>query len=265
MKKIVLTFDDGRGDNYTNVFPVMKKYGLKGTLFITSGYIDKSYTNSDWKSAGEPMSPLEIKEMKDCGFEIGLHGDRHTTDSGDFAVCLEKLKNWNLIEKENPIVGFSIPNSDVKPEKADELKNDYSKELLYIRKGRECNTEKIHIKLLFAIYNILKFSWAYRLFNLPNIIKSDDTTKPLIPSVVIKRRDSAKMIIKFIKRLPDNCICVFMLHSILYKTDKLYNTDGWAWSVDNFDTLCQMLKNDSEIEVVTLKEAIEQFSIDKKI
>ncbi|MEL7598058.1 MAG: polysaccharide deacetylase family protein, partial [Clostridiaceae bacterium] len=40
-KSIVLTFDDGYLDNYTKLYPVLKKYGLKGTIFVITKAIDK--------------------------------------------------------------------------------------------------------------------------------------------------------------------------------------------------------------------------------
>lgn len=66
-KTVVLTFDDGYEDNYSNVFPILRKYNFPVTIFLTTGRIgDKYYTNSrgvklpmmDWK---------QIKEMHDSG------------------------------------------------------------------------------------------------------------------------------------------------------------------------------------------------------
>lgn len=33
---IILTFDDGTKDHYENVYPILKKYGIKGVFFLTS-------------------------------------------------------------------------------------------------------------------------------------------------------------------------------------------------------------------------------------
>lgn len=47
-KPIVITFDDGYEDNYTNAYPILKKYAFKATVFIVSGFIGKNnYLNAE--------------------------------------------------------------------------------------------------------------------------------------------------------------------------------------------------------------------------
>lgn len=47
-KSVVLTFDDGYGDFYTNGFPVLVQYGFAATVFMISSYVDKAgYLTSD--------------------------------------------------------------------------------------------------------------------------------------------------------------------------------------------------------------------------
>lgn len=41
-KQVVLTFDDGYLDNWVFAYPILKKYGLKGTIFINPEFVDPS-------------------------------------------------------------------------------------------------------------------------------------------------------------------------------------------------------------------------------
>src|SRR3989338_10191242 len=46
---VVITFDDGYRDNYINAFPILKKYQVPATIFITAGVINNGDTL--WYSA----------------------------------------------------------------------------------------------------------------------------------------------------------------------------------------------------------------------
>jgi peptidoglycan/xylan/chitin deacetylase (PgdA/CDA1 family) len=46
---IVLSFDDGYASNYHLAFPILEKYGFTATVFLTTGFIDRSvHLWSDW-------------------------------------------------------------------------------------------------------------------------------------------------------------------------------------------------------------------------
>lgn len=64
---VMVTFDDGDITNYTNVFPVLKKMGLKAHFFVIGGKI------------GTPgyMGWESIKLLRDAGMAIGSHGMTH--------------------------------------------------------------------------------------------------------------------------------------------------------------------------------------------
>lgn len=67
-KSIVITLDDGYKDNYTDAFPILKKYGLKATIFVVTSYVDKNpaFINS-----------VQIKEMDAAGIQIESHTVTH--------------------------------------------------------------------------------------------------------------------------------------------------------------------------------------------
>jgi peptidoglycan/xylan/chitin deacetylase (PgdA/CDA1 family) len=70
-RPVVLTFDDGYGDFYTEALPLMKQRGYTGTLFQTTGWVGKE------GEAKRMLNWRELAELNDAGVEIGAHTVRH--------------------------------------------------------------------------------------------------------------------------------------------------------------------------------------------
>ncbi|MDO8686750.1 MAG: polysaccharide deacetylase family protein [Candidatus Berkelbacteria bacterium] len=64
---IVLTFDDGYEDAYTEALPVLKENNFTGTFFIIRNSVGKP----------EYMNQNQINEMEKAGMEIGSHSLSH--------------------------------------------------------------------------------------------------------------------------------------------------------------------------------------------
>src|SRR5471030_3294364 len=72
-KLVILTFDDAVLSHYTNVAPLLKKYGFGATFFVcvfggNPAFADKTMY----------MSWEQISELSKMGFEIGNHTRTHT-------------------------------------------------------------------------------------------------------------------------------------------------------------------------------------------
>ena len=66
-KSIVITFDDGYMNNYTEAFPILKDLNMKATIFCVGNSLDGSYY----------LSHEAIKEMSDYGIDIESHTVNH--------------------------------------------------------------------------------------------------------------------------------------------------------------------------------------------
>lgn len=66
-RPVLITFDDGYLDNYTNAFPILAKYDLKASFYIITGMI------------GQPnrVTAAQIRELDRAGMGIGSHTVTH--------------------------------------------------------------------------------------------------------------------------------------------------------------------------------------------
>ncbi|MEF9932787.1 MAG: polysaccharide deacetylase family protein [Cetobacterium sp.] len=132
-KWVMLTFDDGYVDNYENAFPILKKYGFKGVIYLVS---DLNYNKWDVDNEENPernfklMDTKQILEMKEYGIEFGGHTLTHPRLS---KIDLELAKNEMLKSKitiENkigcPLYSFAYPYGDL-----NESLKSFAKEIGY--------------------------------------------------------------------------------------------------------------------------------------
>jgi|GEM_PF-616560 len=103
-KSIALTFDDGYEDMYTTAYPLLKKYGMKGTMYIivnaldTPGYLTRE----------------QVKEMAESGaVEISSHTMNHANmQKSNFTnASYEMIASRQELEKiiGRPVTNFAYP------------------------------------------------------------------------------------------------------------------------------------------------------------
>lgn len=98
-KPVILTFDDGYDDNYTELFPLLKKYNVKATFFVIAG------------SFGQPhkMTAEQVTEVAQSGLvSVQSHSMTHPYLNSISEADLE----WELGECQRVIASLTgkIPN-----------------------------------------------------------------------------------------------------------------------------------------------------------
>jgi len=68
-RPVILTFDDGYRDAYENAFPLLQKYGFKGTFFVITEFIDQNYPDY--------LAWSEVDVMNSAGMDIEPHTKTH--------------------------------------------------------------------------------------------------------------------------------------------------------------------------------------------
>jgi peptidoglycan/xylan/chitin deacetylase (PgdA/CDA1 family) len=66
-KPVLITFDDGYADNYTNAYPILKKFGFVASVFVITDFIKGGYYLS-WD---------QVRELHEAGWDIGAHTRTH--------------------------------------------------------------------------------------------------------------------------------------------------------------------------------------------
>jgi peptidoglycan/xylan/chitin deacetylase (PgdA/CDA1 family) len=109
-KKIVITFDDGYRDFYTDAFPVLRQCGFGAAVFLATDRIQNSPARLE---GADYLSWSEVKELHAQGMIFGSHSVTHadlrslTPEEIDYEICGSK----ELIEDKlgAPVDSFSYP------------------------------------------------------------------------------------------------------------------------------------------------------------
>ena len=78
--KVTFAFDDGRDSTYTYAAPILAKYGLSGTAYITTGCVGMTKVPNTCHAANDVkyMDWTKVKALQNTyRWEIGSHSDTH--------------------------------------------------------------------------------------------------------------------------------------------------------------------------------------------
>ena len=103
VQSVAITFDDGCESDLLTAAPILQKLDFGATFYVTAGFVGRRGY----------MSPSQLRELSDLGFEIGCHSMSHAylNDLDDAGLHREiaeaKLQLEQIIGK--PIEHFSCP------------------------------------------------------------------------------------------------------------------------------------------------------------
>lgn len=105
-KPVLLTFDDGYADAYTNVFPQLRWHGFGGSFSIVTGYVDiPPYVT--WP---------QVIEMANAGMEMIAHSVTHEdlNTSPDQIVYYQVVESKRALEANlgRPVNYFTYPSGE---------------------------------------------------------------------------------------------------------------------------------------------------------
>lgn len=104
-RPVLLTFDDGYRDFYTDVFPLLQKYQVKVTVYMIAGFV--GYKNN--------MTEEQLKEVAQSGLvDVGAHTVHHVElTSVDRKTAEKELRDGKAILESllgMPVVSFAYPD-----------------------------------------------------------------------------------------------------------------------------------------------------------
>ncbi|MFH1868415.1 MAG: polysaccharide deacetylase family protein [Candidatus Omnitrophota bacterium] len=110
-RAVVITFDDGYADNLYNVKPLLKRYGMPATVFVTTGQIGRE--REFWWDELEKL--LLQPGVLPRTISLDIKGKPHRWDTGEAAYYSKDdykgNSRWNILSKDHPTTRHKIYDS----------------------------------------------------------------------------------------------------------------------------------------------------------
>jgi len=209
-KPVIITFDDGYREVYDVAFPIMKKHGMRGVVFLLG---NRSLTTNEWDNGITAIHSLlddkQVLELHAAGFEIGAHSQNHKklTDLSKSdaweeiyrsRISLEILLNANVFTFAYP---YGITDTAIKQMTADAgytlAVGAYSGPPLFIEDPMEIRRiktadSKNPLLLWFQLKSVyLQYRWIWWRFKSVLLNRSGSSTRFLHYANDVRKADPA--------------------------------------------------------------------------
>lgn len=255
--KIILSFDDGRKDNYRVAMEELLPRNLKATFNITTGYIAGDISKDSAPCDNPPMSVENVIELAGyTGFEIAGHGHEHSNTLEDWKKGINILADW-LGDKwgRNGGIGIASPHSQMTVDMINEREKELERlNIRYVRIGlsdqrnilqrvvsktaRETKSKELFY--LSAVNSLQRLGEDMVVYSIPvGNVHTVEQIKYTIDKASSKQKD-----------------VVLMFHSIV-KSGEDYYDSMFSWDYFRFVELCDHLvelRNQNIIDVTTTLE-----------
>lgn len=235
---ISFSFDDGRIDNYTVAYPLLKKYEIPATFNITTGYIERKIEVGQLTHV-LPMSIEMVKELyDDPNCEISGHGYWHKNDLEDIVNGIECLGRDLEVVPFGDSIGFASPGTSLDLDYYQTLKKEFKKHgIAYIRLSKRYISNrflKVMARKLSRILHLpFLFSYAYKDVLMDNVKDNLLYSAPILASTTI---NEVKALIN--RAIQEKKALILMWHSIVNE-DEI--KDNFDYDVLKFERICQWL------------------------
>lgn len=112
---VVLTFDDGFADFYTEALPILENYGFAATLYVTTGFVNNTsrFLQREQEMARPMLTWDQLIDIAARGIECGAHSHQHLQVDvlpRDLARD-EIVRSKQVLEEKlhRPIASFAYP------------------------------------------------------------------------------------------------------------------------------------------------------------
>jgi peptidoglycan/xylan/chitin deacetylase (PgdA/CDA1 family) len=118
---VVLTFDDGFADFYTEALPTLNRYGFVATLYLPTAFVSDTsrFLRREHETARPMLTWSQLLDVSASGIECGAHSHRHLQlDVLPMAVAHDEIARSKQILEEKlsrEVASFAYPYGYYRP------------------------------------------------------------------------------------------------------------------------------------------------------